>query len=274
MRSMNLHTKTILLVSAITLSVLAATLVVLSARVAGLVREEEKDRADLLAVSLAEHVSSMPSPRNVEEIGRYLQIARRARLDVISIRVYERSGDLFIERVASAGSPPAPEIPEETRGALRSGLPSQVVAPLLSASDDSIYRVFASVTEKGRVSGAVEVIERLNSMPSLVRSLAKYAAVIALIAVVLMTMAAYLMFRHLVYRPIELLLDAMKSAQEGRLDAQAQVNRQDEMEKGRGTGLGLAVVSQVMETHNGRIEVESAPGQGARFRLSFPQIEL
>src|ERR671920_1122002 len=41
-------------------------------------------------------------------------------------------------------------------------------------------------------------------------------------------------------------------------------------ERGRGTGLGLVVVRQVVQEHGGRIEVESAPGRGARFRLTFP----
>jgi signal transduction histidine kinase len=41
-------------------------------------------------------------------------------------------------------------------------------------------------------------------------------------------------------------------------------------ERGRGTGLGLVVVSQAVADHGGGIEVESSPGGGSRFRLSFP----
>ncbi|MGA9174137.1 MAG: ATP-binding protein [Thermoactinomyces sp.] len=36
------------------------------------------------------------------------------------------------------------------------------------------------------------------------------------------------------------------------------------------TGLGMAIAKQLIEAHGGRIEVESAPGQGTVIRLSFP----
>ena len=40
--------------------------------------------------------------------------------------------------------------------------------------------------------------------------------------------------------------------------------------KANGTGLGLAIVRQAAETHGGTVEVESRPGQGARFRIRLP----
>lgn len=38
----------------------------------------------------------------------------------------------------------------------------------------------------------------------------------------------------------------------------------------RGTGLGLAMVHGVMQRHEGSVDIQSAPGQGATFRLIFP----
>ncbi len=38
----------------------------------------------------------------------------------------------------------------------------------------------------------------------------------------------------------------------------------------RGTGLGLAMVYGIMERHEGRIDIDSAPGKGSTMRLIFP----
>jgi signal transduction histidine kinase len=39
---------------------------------------------------------------------------------------------------------------------------------------------------------------------------------------------------------------------------------------GQGTGLGLAICLGIVEKHGGRIDVESAIGEGTCFRLVFP----
>ena len=45
-------------------------------------------------------------------------------------------------------------------------------------------------------------------------------------------------------------------------------------ERGRGTGLGLAVVYGVVKSHNGLVTVESSKGFGSTFHLFFPMISI
>jgi PAS domain S-box-containing protein len=40
---------------------------------------------------------------------------------------------------------------------------------------------------------------------------------------------------------------------------------------GQGTGLGLSIVAGIVQAHGGEIRVESIPGQGTTFNLSFPE---
>jgi two-component system phosphate regulon sensor histidine kinase PhoR len=39
-----------------------------------------------------------------------------------------------------------------------------------------------------------------------------------------------------------------------------------------GYGLGLFLVRHIMDAHGGRVDVESEPGRGSRFRLTFPRV--
>jgi signal transduction histidine kinase len=40
--------------------------------------------------------------------------------------------------------------------------------------------------------------------------------------------------------------------------------------KERGSGIGLSMVFRIVQLHDGEVEVQSTPGHGTRFRLTFP----
>src|SRR5262245_57941094 len=248
MRPLKLHTKTTLLASAITVAVLIVALLTISARVVDLVRDEQKALAEWQAISLAEAISDLPASGNPQDMANAAALVRSSRPNVVDVRIWERAGGVFVERVAVAGSEPAEEIPEETKTALRSGLTSRVVTERRSEADNTLYRVFAPIQrpgEQGRVSGAVEVAERLDNLPSIAVRYAREAAWIALAAVALTTLSTYLLFRRLVYMPIERLLGVIARAKAGELEAQAPPRPPDEL--GRLSHEFNSLLSQVRE---------------------------
>jgi two-component system, NtrC family, sensor kinase len=248
MRPFKLHTKTALLASAITVAVLIAALLTISSRVVDLVSSEQKALAEWQAISLAEAISDLPAPRDPQEMAKAAALVRSSHPNVIDVRVWERAGGVFVERVAAAGSGPAAEIPEETKTALRAGLTSKVVTEQPSGAENTFYRVFAPTRkpgEHGRVSGAVEVAWRLDNIPSIAVRYARQAAWIALVAVALTTLSTYLLFRRLVYMPIERLLGVIARAKAGELEAQAPPRPPDEL--GRLSQEFNSLLSQVRE---------------------------
>ena len=248
MRPFKLHTKTTLLASAITVAVLIVALLTISARVVDLVRDEQKALAEWQAISLAEAISDLPTSGSPQDMANAVALVRSSRPNVVDVRVWERAGGVFVERVAAAGSEPAEEIPEETKTALRSGLTSRVATEQRLEAGNTLYRVFAPIQRPGdrrRVSGAVEVAERLDNIPSIAVRYARQAAWIALVAVALTTLSTYLLFRRLVYTPIERLLGVIARAKAGELEAQAPPRPPDEL--GRLSQEFNSLLSQVRE---------------------------
>ncbi|HKQ77256.1 MAG TPA: ATP-binding protein [Blastocatellia bacterium] len=232
MSPLRLHTKTTLLVSAITLAMLLAVLFVVSARMVDLVIEGEKELARLQALSLAEQISLMSTPRDQDDIDRAISQARLSRPNMIAVRVWEQAGEGLIERAGSTDGSPAEEIPEEVKAMARAAAGSGKIARLrdytLQKQTGIHYRVFAPITERGKLYGVVEVTERPDNIPSIVTRYAQTALLLALVAIVLTTIAVYALFRRLAYRPMSELLDAMSRAEAGSLDIAVPARAQDE----------------------------------------------
>src|SRR5215468_10377820 len=232
MTPLRLHTKTTLLVSAIALAMLLAVLFVVSVRMVNLVRENEKGLAKLQALSVAEQISLMPAPRDQDDLDRAVSQARGTRPNMIAMRVWEQDGEGLIERAGSTDGSPPEEIPKEVRAMLGAA----VVSGRISAFRDYTlhkqtgihYRVFAPITDQGRPYGVVEVIERLDNAPSIVKRYAQTALLLAIVAIILTTITVYALFRRLAYRPMRELLEAMARAEGGSLEVAVPAPAQDE----------------------------------------------
>lgn len=230
MRPLKLHTKTTLLASAITLAVLGVLVALVSVRFAERVREEQKLLAQTEADNLADHLSRMPAPRDPEQVARLAALVHGSRPDAVTVRVWERVGGLFQQVAASSPSvAPAEDVPDEVKAALRSGLETRVVEARPEGSDDSLYRVFAPVSDGDRLSGAVEVTERLDGAATIAWGYGRGAFWLAPLAVALITTGIFILFRHFVYRPVERMLGSMERAGAGDLSAEAPSVAEDEI---------------------------------------------
>lgn len=255
MQPLKLHTKTTVLASAITVAVIASVLALVNPRVADIVTEEQRARAELQAINLAEQISHMPSPRDPQMLAHAANIVRGARPNIVAVRIWERVGGKYELTAAAAGSELAEELPDETKDALRNGIASKITRLQPDSAGTSLYRVFAPVTEGKRISGAVELVERLDEAPALAIRFERTAIWTALAAVVLITLATYLMFRHFVYRPIGRLLQAMSRAEAGDLLAEVPPRAPDELGLlSRGFNRMLGRIRQMTEERQARAD--------------------
>jgi signal transduction histidine kinase len=92
-----------------------------------------------------------------------------------------------------------------------------------------LHREYSRTFFAGRVNGAVEIVERFDSIWSVVFRYLKGAVWMALTAVALITLGTYLLFRRLVYQPLDRLINAMSRAKTGDLEAQVPASAADEI---------------------------------------------
>jgi two-component system, NtrC family, sensor kinase len=220
MKPFKLHLKTALLASAVALVALTVALLLISARVANQFRNEQKQLAQLQAENLAEHLSLFPAQTDENDLKQLTNLVSGSRPNLVTVRVWRSDGTNFVEQAAADDSLPVEEIPSETQNALRKGSASQIINRLETTENDPSFRVFAPVIIKNRVEGAVEIVERLDTISSIALGYLLNLSWIALATILLMTVAFYLLFQSLVYRPLEKLLSAMDRAKAGDLSVE------------------------------------------------------
>ncbi|MEP6925789.1 MAG: ATP-binding protein [Pyrinomonadaceae bacterium] len=279
MRSLPLHIKTTLLASAVILLVMAITLGVFSSRILSRLQNQQRQFAQLQAENLAEQISSLPAPRDYEQIARLvaLLIDKKQKTDSSKeIRIWERSGNVFVKRIIGEkeNASGTEGFSEKVKFALRG---AQEIQVLQENSDGDVYRVYVPIFEptfapifdqQNRVSGAVEVAQKLDTSWQLVWRFLLGELWLAAGSVLLLSLSIYFLFRWFVYRPLDKLALAMGRAKRGELTARAELNSNDEIgELGREFNRMLAQIGEMTREREIQKDVLQQEVQSATVEL-------
>jgi len=172
-------------------TMLIAALAVTSAAIANIERTDDQTLAEIQARDLAQHISDMGS-RDPETLTRAANLSKGTRPNIISVRVWKLSEGDFVEEAAANGSAPASPIPEDTKSVLRGGGPGPT-----HVSNQSLYRAFAIIFDKGRASGAVEIVQRFDSIWAVAFRYLKSVIWMSLIVIALIMLGTYYLFRQM-----------------------------------------------------------------------------
>jgi len=192
-----LHTKTTLLSSLIIIvAILMAALVLTSAAIANIERTDDQTLADTQASDLAQHISDLGASSDIETLNGTANLIKGSRPSVISVRIWQLAQGQLIERTAASGSVPETPISETTKTRLLQATgPTVVKEP--SDSDPALYRVFATTVDRGRPSGAVEIVQRFDSIWTVTYRYLKNVVWMSLVAIALIIAGTYYLFRQL-----------------------------------------------------------------------------
>jgi two-component system NtrC family sensor kinase len=193
----NLHAKTTLLSSlVIIVAILMAALVLTSAAIANIERTDDETLAETQASDLAQHISDLGASSDTETLTRAVDLIKGPRPSVVSVRIWQLSQGQFVERTAASGSAATTSISDNTKSKLiHAAGPTVVKDP--STIDPSLYRVFATTFDHGRPSGAVEIVQRFDSIWSVTYRYLKSVVWMSLIAIALIIAGTYYLFRQL-----------------------------------------------------------------------------
>jgi two-component system NtrC family sensor kinase len=196
MRKFKLHTKTTLLSSVVIVAMLLAALAITSAAIANLERTDDQTLAEIQAQDLAQYISNM-GYRDANALTRAANLIKGSRPNIVSVRIWELSQGEFIEKASASGSAPAMPIPEDTKSALRRGPGPTIVSAIPSSSNQSLYRAFSGTFENGRPIGAVEIVQRFDSIWAVAFRYLRNVIWMSLIAIALIMVGTYFLFRQL-----------------------------------------------------------------------------
>jgi signal transduction histidine kinase len=177
----------------IIVAMLVAALVITSAAIANLERKDDQTLAEIQARDLAQHVTDMGS-QDPATLARAANLIKGSRPNITAVRIWELSNEQFIEEVSASGSAAATPIPADTQNLLRGGRGPSAIP---STANACLYRVFAITSANGRPSGAVEIVQRFDSIWAVAFRYLKSVIWMFLVVIVLVVLGTYFLFRQL-----------------------------------------------------------------------------
>jgi signal transduction histidine kinase len=230
MPSLKLYVKTSLPAALITVGLFVAALGLLSVGIANVIRDKEKGVARLQATELAEHVESFSFQRDSERLRESAKLIQSTHPNVSAVRIWQvdKAGN-FTQVAASDEDIAAQTLSDQTKTSIRHNQKTETES---SGDGKDVFRSFAPLRERdGKIFGAVEVSQELDSPWSIALGFAKSEIALASLAVLLIFLTTYVLYRYMVYRPIGLLTSAMEKAEAGDLNVQAAFSGKDELGK-------------------------------------------
>ncbi len=172
-------------------------LVFTSAAIANIERTDDQTLADIQARDLAQHISDLGSSQDAGALAHAANLIKGSRVGIVTVRIWGISQGNLVERAAAAGNAPAATIPEDTKSALFAGRGPTIRSVIPSDSNHLLYRVFAPTFDNGRLTGAVEIVQRFDSIGTVILHYLKSVVWMSVIAIGLIVIGAYFLLRQL-----------------------------------------------------------------------------
>jgi two-component system, NtrC family, sensor kinase len=232
MQPLKLHVKVTLLTVGITVVVLASTIGIISTQVTNIVVREQRERAELAAISLANETARQELPRDPDRVRREAAIVRNARSSFTAVRIYELSGNSLVEVADADGSEPAQPLSSNYIKTIKRREIVRIDLPGNNGSETNHkYRVLAPIMNNaiGGVEGAAEVVVTLQPALTTAEEFVRYLLWLISAAIAITSLCSYLMMSRLVYLPIRKLLYAMQHAESGNFEVEVEPRAPDEL---------------------------------------------
>jgi len=230
LRRLSLHGKVALSILALVLVIFGTLLVVYLSTMRTLILEENRRRAELLAAQLAQHLSSEQA-MDLAALRTDALYYQRAHGEITEIRIYSltRSGvrEVIALPVSASEPPAATSLPLDLLSEAQQGK----VASRVEAVRRGSYRLSAGapIESDGKPIGFVVLRAEMAYGQTLLDRLNRLTWLALLVAVGGITAALHWLFRRLIYRPVHAILQTMRRAEAGDLQARAPVTTHDEM---------------------------------------------